>query len=146
VRLGEVRRVVVGAPAYLAAAGTPAAPDDLARHRLIAPTSLMTAESWGFVVAGRPVAVRVKARLATSQPDVAIDAARAGYGLTRVPLYQAAADLREGRLRIVLDAFEEPPVPVSLVTAEGRRAAAKVRAFVDFMTPRLRAVLRELPG
>ena len=42
--------------------------------------------------------------------------------------------------------FEEAPVPVNLVTVDGRRAAAKVRAFVDFMTPRLRCALRNLPG
>ena len=144
VRLGEVRRVVVGAPAYLAAHGRPLVPGDLARHRLIAPTSLMSGESWGFVVDGRSTAVRVTARLAASQPDVAIDAARAGFGLTRVPIYQVAADLRQGTLEVVLEAFEEPPVPVSLVTVEGRRAAAKVRAFVDFMTPLLRTVLRDL--
>jgi DNA-binding transcriptional LysR family regulator len=143
VRLGEVRRVVVAAPAYLEQMGAPRAPGDLARHRLVAPTSLMSGESWGFVVDGKPARVRVTARLAASQPDVAIDAARAGFGLTRVPIYQVAADLREGTLEVVLEAFEEPPVPVSLVTVEGRRAAAKVRAFVDVMTPLLRAVLRE---
>lgn len=145
VRLGEVRRVVVGAPAYLAAAGVPASPAALAAHRLIAPTSLMTAASWGFRVAGKPLVVPVRARLATSQPDVAIDAARAGFGLTRVPLYQVAADVRADRLRIVLDDFEEPPIPVHLITIDGRHAAAKVRAFVDFMVPRLRAALRAPP-
>jgi DNA-binding transcriptional LysR family regulator len=146
VRLGEVRRVVVGAPAYLSAAGTPAAPVDLAHHRLITATSLMTAASWGFLVDGKPLLVPVRARLAVSQPDVAIDAARAGFGLTRVPIYQVAEDLRAGRLRIVLERFEEAPVPVNLVTVDGRRAAAKVRAFIDFMAPRLRGALRDLPA
>ena len=145
VRLGEVRRVVVGAPDYLTAAGAPGLPDDLAEHRLIAPTSLMTAASWGFVVEGKSVAVSIRARLAASQPDVAIDAARSGFGLTRVPLYQVADEVQAGRLRVVLDQFEEPPVPVHLITIDGRRAAAKVRAFVDFMVPRLRAALRSPP-
>lgn len=145
-RLGEVRRVVVGSPAYLAAHGVPEQPEDLAAHRLLAPTSLMAAESWRFVVEGRPRVVPVRSRLATSQPGVAIDAAVAGFGLTRVPIYQVAEELRLGRLEIVLGAFEEPPLPVSLVTLEGRRAAAKVRAFLDHMTPRLRAALRLLAG
>ena len=46
--------------------------------------------------------------------------------------------LQEGRLRRLLRLFEPPPVPVSLVYPEGRRAAAKVRAFVDFAASRLR--------
>jgi DNA-binding transcriptional LysR family regulator len=143
-RLGGVRRVVVGSPAYLARLGEPQAPGDLAAHRLIAPVTLMRGDAWGFVEVGVPRAVPVRARLRTSQPDVAIDAARAGHGLTRVPIYQVAEDLRLGALRIVLADFEEPPLPVSLVTLEGRRAAARVRAFVDFMVPRLRGVLERL--
>jgi DNA-binding transcriptional LysR family regulator len=143
-RLGQVRRVVVGSPAYLARAGEPREPDDLAAHRLIAAASLMRGDAWGFVVGGVPRAVPVAARLRTSQPDLAIDVARAGYGLTRVPIYQVAEELRQGALRIVLAAYEEPPVPVSLVTVEGRRASARVRAFVDFVLPRLRQVLARL--
>jgi DNA-binding transcriptional LysR family regulator len=42
-------------------------------------------------------------------------------------------------LRRVLQPFEPPPVPVHLVYPEGRKAAAKVRAFVDFAVQRLRA-------
>ena len=102
-RLGRVRRVVVvGSPAYLARMGEPQEPGDLAGHRLIAPTTLMLGDSWGFVVAGAPRTVPVRARLRTSQPDVAIDAARAGHGLTRAPIYQVAEALRQGALRIVL--------------------------------------------
>lgn len=144
--LGQVRRVVVAAPTYLAAMGAPESPGELADHPLIAATRLMTAASWGFVVDGKPLLVPVRARLAVSQPDAAIDAARAGFGLTRVPIYQVAEDLRADRLRLVLERFEEPPVPVSLVTVDGRRAAAKVRAFIDFMAPRFRRILRDLPG
>jgi DNA-binding transcriptional LysR family regulator len=53
--------------------------------------------------------------------------------------YQIAPQLRTGELRIVLEEFEPPPVPVSLVTLEGRRAAPRVRRFVDFAVERLRA-------
>ena len=53
--------------------------------------------------------------------------------------YQIAPELRAGKLRVVLAEFEPPPIPISVVYAEGRRAAAKVRAFVDFAVERLRA-------
>jgi DNA-binding transcriptional LysR family regulator len=148
-RLGEVRRVVVGAPAYLERRGVPAAPQDLARHQLIVPTSLSSGDVWRFVdpaKADRPMVVKLDARLKASQPEVAIDAAISGFGLTRVPIYQVAEPLARGSLRIVLDGFEEPPVPVSLITVEGRRSAAKARAFIDHVAPKLRAVLRDLPS
>ena len=66
-------------------------------------------------------------------------AAEAGLGLTRCLAYQAAASLRAGRLRIVLAGFEPPPVPVHIVYPAGRRAPAKVRAFVEFARERLAA-------
>ena len=63
----------------------------------------------------------------------------AGRGLARVLSYQVGPELRAGRLRIVLPAFEPPPVPVHVVHPEGPRAAARVRAFVDFLVERLRS-------
>ena len=149
IRLGQVRRVVVGAPTFLERQGVPATPRDLASYQLIVPTSLSSGETWRFVdpaKGDRPITVKLKARLKVSQPEVAIDAAISGFGLTRVPIYQVAEPLARGSLRIVLDAFEEPPVPVSLITVEGRRSPAKARAFIDHVAPKLRAVLRDLPG
>ena len=66
-------------------------------------------------------------------------AAVAGRGVARVLSYQIAPQLRAGKLQIVLSEFEPPPVPISVVYAEGRRATAKVRAFVDFAVERLRS-------
>jgi DNA-binding transcriptional LysR family regulator len=71
--------------------------------------------------------------------DVAIAGAVAGHGLARVLSYQIVPQLRSGELRTVLEDVEPPPIPVSLVTLEGRRAAPRVRAFVDFAVERLRA-------
>jgi DNA-binding transcriptional LysR family regulator len=68
-----------------------------------------------------------------------IEAARSGWGVTRVLSYQVAQDLAEGRLASVLEDYEEEPFPVHIVHPEGRRASAKVRLFVDFAAKRLRA-------
>ncbi len=138
----HVRRVVVGAPAYLDHAGAPTHPRELRHHRLIAPTSLMRGNTWAFRDGGKTLDLHVASRLETSTPEVAIDAARQGYGLTQVPIYQVADDLASKRLVTVLDAFELPPLPVRLVSVEGRRAAAKVRAFADFMAASLRRDVR----
>ena len=67
-----------------------------------------------------------------------IDAARSGWGVTRVLQYQVGAALDAGELQIVLEDFEEPPLPIHLVYPEGRQAPAKVRAFVDMAVERLR--------
>ena len=53
--------------------------------------------------------------------------------------YQVAPALQAGQLAIVLAEFEPPALPIHIVHREGRRAAARVRAFVDFAASRLRA-------
>ncbi|MFN3347881.1 LysR substrate-binding domain-containing protein [Pseudorhodoplanes sp.] len=62
----------------------------------------------------------------------------AGHGLTRVLSYQIAREVAAGQLTIVLAEFEPPPFPVHIVHRSGRRASARVRAFVDFAAERLR--------
>jgi DNA-binding transcriptional LysR family regulator len=39
----------------------------------------------------------------------------------------------------VLADFERPPLPIHIVHLEGRRAVARVRAFIDFAVDRMRA-------
>ena len=71
--------------------------------------------------------------------SVAISAAVLGRGITRLLSYQVDAELRSGRLRIVLPEYEPPPLPVHVVHAGGKRPSAKVRSFVDLAVARLRA-------
>lgn len=153
VRVGSVRRVVVASPAYLAARGEPRHPRDLAEHEAIgtAPDG-GNSRPWCFPdapsVPGDSAAAHARSlrevpppriALTVNTGDVAIASARAGHGLARALSYQVADDVQAGRLRVVLADYEPPRIPVHLVYPEGRRAAAKVRAFVDFAAQRLRA-------
>ena len=130
-RMGATRRVVVGAPAYLARRGTPAAPADLAGHDLIRFASLSTPAEWRFRQDGVDLAVSVSPRFITDSADAAIGQAEQGGGLTMVLGYQVAAAVRAGRLTIVLSGFEPPPLPIHIVQPAGRLVPAAVRAFVD---------------
>jgi len=73
-------------------------------------------------------------RLTTNSADAAIQYAEQGGGLTRVLAYQAADAIRGGRLRIVLQEFEQPPLPIHIVYPTSRLLSAKVRTFVDLVT------------
>lgn len=88
------------------------------------------------------MSVTIHSRLVVNTAEAAIDAATAGVGVTRVLSYQVADALRSGELAVVLEGFEPEPVPVSLVHAGGRLLPLKLRAFLDFATPRLRARLQ----
>jgi DNA-binding transcriptional LysR family regulator len=145
VRAGHVRRVVVASPAYLAEHGVPRTPADLPRHRAIGFSQHSAVSApWVFYPPGRKgrsdgETAEPQIRHVTNAGEVAIGAARAGLGLSRALSYQVADDVLAGRLKVVLAEHEPAPIPVQLVYVEGRRAAAKVRAFVDFAVERLRA-------
>ena len=55
--------------------------------------------------------------------------------------HHVAASIEAGTLVTVLDAFEPAPLPVNLLYAAGRFPPIKVRAFLDFAAPRLKAQL-----
>lgn len=139
VRVGQVRRVVCGAPAYFARHGQPRTPGDLQQHRIVAVSQVTPTADWRFG-ADRQQTVRLEPRLTVTSIAAGIGVARAGWGLVRVLSYQIGPDLQSGALRIVLEDAEPKPLPIHLVHIEGRRAAAKVRSFIDFARDRLRAV------
>jgi DNA-binding transcriptional LysR family regulator len=136
-RVGRVRRVVCGAPAYFAAWGRPETLADLASHRIVSVAPLDAGRQWRFGPAGEQT-VRVDPRLAVTSVAAAIDTVRRGWGIAQVLSYQIGPDLEAGTLETVLHADEPEPLPIHLVHVEGRRAAAKVRAFIDFAASRLR--------
>jgi DNA-binding transcriptional LysR family regulator len=141
VRVGEVRRVVVAAPSYLAKHPPIDQPGDLARHQIIA-MNHFGVDSWSFP----PIDGSTIPRTAQFTPRFVVDSVRAavasaveGRGVTRLFSYQVAAHVRDGGLRILLRSDEHAPLPVHVVTPAGRLSVPKVRAFVDFVVPRLRA-------
>lgn len=142
-RVGTIRQVVCASPAYLARHGMPETPADLARHDSITFEGLMSRRVWSFADGKATVAAPVRSRLSVNTAEAAIDAAVAGTGLTRVLSYQIADRLAAGTLVIVLKRFELPPMPVSLVYPDQGRVPQKVRAFLDFVAPPLKARLAE---
>ena len=145
VPVGHVRRVIVGSPDYLAEHGVPHTPAELGRHDgvgfspgggAIAPWALYP--PGGKAKADRELA-HPSIRLIANTGEVGIAAALAGRGLARALSYQVAAHVQAGRLRIVMADHEPPPIPVQVVHFDGRKAPAKVRAFVDFAVECLRA-------
>jgi DNA-binding transcriptional LysR family regulator len=142
-RLGTVRHVVCASPDYLAANGTPSTLDELAQHSVISFQSVSALSTWTFESEGVEIRSSFRSRLSVNTIDAAIDAGLAGAGLIRAVSYQVVDDVRAGRLTIVLDSFEPAPRPVHLVYDAQNRLPLKLRAFVDFVAPRMRERLLE---
>ena len=140
IRVGEVRHVVVAAPRYLAQHPRIQEPGDLYRHQVIAITQYGH-DSWSFPPSSGSAiqrTIQLTPRLLINTSREALSFAVNGRGVTRVFSYQVADKVREGALEIVLADYEPPPLPVHLISPQGRLSVPKVRAFVDFAVPRLR--------
>ncbi|RAP65912.1 LysR family transcriptional regulator [Achromobacter sp. HZ01] len=146
VQVGEVRRVVCAAPAFLREHGAPRDPDELQRYCTITAAMEGRGPQWRFLQDGQPRRVRVDSQLTVTSFQAAVLAAREGWGLTQVVSYQVARHLASGELEVVLRDFELPPLPVHVVYPEGRKSSAKVRSFVDFCVEALRRDLAALPA
>ena len=132
--VGEMRRIVVASSGYLKRYGEPRTPQAIASHETIQFGAMTASPDWSFVENGREVRVACTPRFTTNSADAAIQYAEQDGGLTRVLAYQAADAIRGGRLRIVLQKFEQPPLPIHIVYPTSRLLSAKVRTFVDLVT------------
>jgi DNA-binding transcriptional LysR family regulator len=133
--LTTLTHVLCGAPAYFAAHGVPAQPEDLKAHECVQFTLSGHANRWTFTRAGRSVAVPVDGRYKVSSSIAVRDALLAGFGLSLIPRLYVESELAAGRLQAVLADWEADRTPVYAVYPS-RHLAAKTRAFVDFLVER----------
>jgi DNA-binding transcriptional LysR family regulator len=142
-QVGMVRQITCGSPNYFAANGIPKVPRDLQKLSVITFEALNSGTSWSYG-GKKSEALPVRSRLSVNTAEAAIDAAIAGTGVTRVLCYQAAQAVAGGKLQVVLSSFEPAPVPVSIIYASQNMLPLKMRSFIDFAAPRLRARLSQL--
>lgn len=137
--VGSVQRLVCASPSYLKKHGIPSHPSELKAHEIIQASTVEPSTTWQFESSRGKESVKVTPRLHCSQNGAAITAARQGFGITRLMSYQVGEELKNGSLTRILHSYESKPLPVSIVHLEGRQANAKIRAFIDLATARLRA-------
>ncbi|HVU00555.1 MAG TPA: LysR family transcriptional regulator [Polyangiaceae bacterium] len=131
-----IRRVVVGAPAYLRRHGTPREPADLNEHVCLTTLARRSGSPWRFSREGKEVGVDVRGPVRASTPAALAVLARAGVGLAQLPDWLVADDVAAGRLRPVLSGWDTPGIATWLIHRVELRQTARVRAFVEAMTAR----------
>jgi DNA-binding transcriptional LysR family regulator len=140
-RIGSIRIVVCASPSYLIARGRPDTLSNLREHDCIAIDDVGSPPVWKFAKGGRSIFEPVQTRLTVSTSEAAVLAAIASAGLTQVMSYKMDAARQAGTLALVLEDFEPEALPVHIVFAKRKQAPLKLRAFLNWMTPRLKARL-----
>jgi DNA-binding transcriptional LysR family regulator len=135
--LARVRRVVFASPAYLRRHGAPRHPRELAQHACLSLSVISPGEQWRFREQDRELAVKVRPAFVANNADAVIGMARAGAGIGAAFSYQVEPLVAQRRLRLVLETFALPSVPVSALYPHGRLTAAKVREFLALAAQRL---------
>lgn len=133
-RLCPIRSVLVAARAYLARHGEPTHWSVLPQHALIVDTNFRDPWHWPFKDDEQHIHVQpVRGRIRFSNAEACIEAACAGLGIARVPMFIAEKALAAGRVVEILTAFEAPPQALYAVYPPARYLAQKSRVLIDFL-------------
>jgi DNA-binding transcriptional LysR family regulator len=124
-------RSVLATPAYLARAGTPQSPADLADHEAIIYSQLPSV--WSFTRDGSAISVSVSGRLRVSAAEGLRAAILADMGLTITSDWMFAPELESGAVVRLLEAWSLPPIDLWAVFPAGRMITAKARQFAGFV-------------
>ena len=137
-RVGTICRVFAASPRYLDSRGIPQEPADLVGHDCIGVQGFTGSGFWSVA---SDVEIPVRYRLIVNSTDAACEAAKEGIGIVSVFSHHVASDFRDGSLVLVLPDLKRETLPLSLVRASGEYLPLKLRAFLDFVTSRLKARL-----
>ena len=141
-RIGVARRNIVAAPSYLGRCGTPRKVEDLSRHNCLGFNFRRAAPVWPLRQSGRTVDRVVNGSLLANNGETVRRMALAGVGLARMGDYHVRADIAAGRLvEVLADVIEPDEEEIHAVFLGGPRMPQRVRAFLDFVVPRLQQFL-----
>lgn len=132
--IGAIEWVVCASPGYLAQAGRPARPADLADHACLIHVNVAANDRiWRFQGPKGAVAVKVASVFASNSALALRKAAVAGLGITMVPRYSVADELADGTLVALLPRHRIALRPLLAVYPRTASVPQKVQVFVDFL-------------
>src|SRR5215208_286408 len=135
--VGRTRRVVCASAQYLRRYGVPKKPGDLRQHTCVRHVGLVPRSEWQFRDGSRHVSVPISSSITCNDIDSAVNAC-VGRGLGMFLSYMVAPNMKNGRLKYVLEDFELEPTPVQVVYPQSKLLSNKVRSFIDECVGKLR--------
>lgn len=137
-RLFETRMALVASPAYVARRGAPANPDELADHDVVSFVPVSRFRNWKLTgPRGAQVEVFPRPRFTASGMFAVREAVVAGAGVSLLPDFAIAAELRDGRLTSVMPDWHGGGGELFAVYPSTRNVSPKLKTFLTFLTARL---------
>lgn len=135
-RLAPARRVLIAAPGYLKKFGLPKAADDLMQHRCLNYGHTTTLQRWQLTHDGQTISLAINSVLCSNNGDVLRDAALGGQGIAKLPTFLVGAEIKAGRLKVVMPDYPPTELGIFALYAPNRYLAAKTRLLIDFLASR----------
>ena len=130
------RRVLCAAPEYLAAAGEPASPNDLRKHRCLHYGYLESASYWRLNGPDGEHSYPIHCAMWSNNGEVLRDMATAGQGIALLPTFIVGQSLQAGTLRTLLVDYSPTDTALSAIYPRHRHLSAKVRSLVALLKDR----------
>ncbi|MBE1161736.1 LysR family transcriptional regulator [Dyella acidiphila] len=133
--LARMPQVICASPEYLAFFGTPQHPDELVNHQLVKFFSGSSGidNTLELMLEGKLKEFAMTGWMAVNDAESYVLCALRGCGLVQLPRFHVEAELRDGRLVAVLDAWASPDMPLSALYPYRRQLSPRVRVFVDWL-------------
>lgn len=132
-KLSPIRIVTIAAPAYLAASGEPAHPNELKNHACLGYTLNRAGQNWRFSIDGSEQRVRFEARSTSNNGEANCRMVENGLGIAQLPTFLVADALRAGTVVEVLRDFRPAPTGLHAVFPHGRNLSMKTRVLIDYV-------------
>ena len=136
-KLLETHTVTVASPAYVKKRGKPATPAELAGHDCIQVRNSLTGQplvEWEYRQGRRTETIKTTGRLMVTEVGTLLGACLAGVGIARIKAIGVRDLLEKGRLVELLPDWSGQVFPLYALYPSGHLPAAKVRAFIDFVS------------
>ena len=137
-KLGECELLTLASPDYLAQHGEPRHPSDLRHHECLIYASDNAVSTWPYREGGQTVPVQVRGRIVANNGAALTEAAARGMGITRQPDFIAAPYLAQGRVKVVLQDFENAPLGIYAVLPSNRYIPHRVSVLIEHLAQVMR--------
>ncbi|MGQ3302131.1 LysR family transcriptional regulator [Reyranella sp.] len=132
--LGQSARLLVAAPAYLAAHGRPETPAKLMAHNVICMSNIAGSETLVLTGPdGTPHVIPTKGDLRVDHGLAAREAFRAGRGIGPAHRWLVDDLLASGELEPLLSEHSLPTTPLNMLIVPARAKVARVRLLIDYL-------------
>ena len=139
------RRVLCASPAYIARAGEPRQLEQLLQHNcLLYMLGTRVHDHWQFHDGKRELGLTVSGDRFSDDADVVRLWALAGAGIAYKSWLDVAADVRAGRLKVLMPELEGERAPLNMLCAHRAQLSKPVKLLRDMLSERCAMLARDL--